>query len=102
MGVWKINIDGAYNHTTRRGGIGFVIRDFTGNMVAGGASPCQGLLSAEHAEILACSFAIDFGIEQGFSTVVLETDAQEVCRQLNASNIPNTTLLGRIYDDVWA
>ena len=33
---------------------------------------------------------------------MLETDAQEVCRQLNASNIPNTTLLGRIYDDVWA
>ena len=37
-----------------KGGIGFVVRDYSGNMVAGGAKPLSGIFSAEHAEVLAC------------------------------------------------
>ena len=46
-GVWKVNIDVAFNHVTRRGGASFVIRDSSGNVSAGGAAPLTGLISAE-------------------------------------------------------
>ncbi|KAL6182468.1 hypothetical protein ACLB2K_043887 [Fragaria x ananassa] len=69
-------------------------------MAAGGACPLDGLLSAEHAEVLACRHAVDFAVKHGFSQVILEIDAQEVRRQLNSSSPLNTSVLGPIYDDL--
>lgn len=69
-GVWKINVDGAFQQVTRCGGMSFVIRDFTGSMVAEGACPLRGLISAEHAELLTCDRAVDFAIAQGLQPFI--------------------------------
>ncbi|KAM5553802.1 hypothetical protein ABKV19_025832 [Rosa sericea] len=99
VGLVKINVDGSFYHATRKGGFGYVIRDSSGAMLAGGVGPLSGLISAEHAEVLACQRALLFAIEQGFMPAVLETDAQEVQRQIGQASI-NTSALGRIYEDL--
>ncbi|XP_062020959.1 uncharacterized protein LOC133737422 [Rosa rugosa] len=99
-GFLKINVDGAFHHQTRAGGLGFVIRNEWGTLLAGGACPLQGLISPEHAEVLACQHALEFARNYGFAPAILETDAMEVQRQLMACSSTNTFALGRIYEDV--
>ncbi|XP_024177825.1 uncharacterized protein LOC112183708 [Rosa chinensis] len=84
----------------QKGGLGFEIRNETGVMLGGGAWPVSGLLSPEHAEILACKAAVEFAGEHGFGPAILETDALEVQHQLPRCALANLSLLGRIYDDV--
>ncbi|XP_024159725.1 uncharacterized protein LOC112167011 [Rosa chinensis] len=100
VGLVKINVDGAFHHVTRKGGLGFVIRNETGVMLGGGAWSVSGLLSSEHAEILACKAALEFAGEHGFGPAILEIDAFEVQHQLSRCASANLSLLGRIYDDV--
>ena len=99
-GMCKINVDGAYFQSTGCGGWGFVIRDHTGEMLGGGAGPIKGLLSAEHAELIACSMAVEFAQSHAFYPAILEMDALEVKRQLLLTEVPNTASLGRLYEDV--
>ncbi|XP_062016503.1 uncharacterized protein LOC133732905 [Rosa rugosa] len=99
-GLLKINVDGSFHHETRKGGFGFVIRDSSGVMVAGGAGPLSGLISSEHAEVLACRYAMNFAFDHEFVPALLETDAQEVQRQLVSQASLNTSALGRLYEDL--
>ncbi|XP_062014134.1 uncharacterized protein LOC133730589 [Rosa rugosa] len=82
MGVLKVNIDGCFNPGTRLGGLGFVIRDSVGTWIAGGASPLRNLVSAEHAEALACQSAVNFVLEHNMMPVIIETDSLLVQRQV--------------------
>ncbi|XP_061993271.1 uncharacterized protein LOC133711122 [Rosa rugosa] len=100
LGMLKVNIDGSYYAATRNGGLGFVIRDFVGTMLAGGATPLQNLLSAEHAEALACHAAVKFVLHHNMMPVLLETDSLLVQRQVSAQTTSNTSVLGRLYDDI--
>ncbi|XP_062014298.1 uncharacterized protein LOC133730791 [Rosa rugosa] len=106
IGTFKVNVDGAFHHITRKGGIGFVIRNSAGHMVAGGGRPLTGLQSAEHAELLACSMAVAFLLHQEFRPAVVETaapcDALMVQRQVTNHIGSNTSPLGRLYDDLAA
>ncbi|XP_024196456.1 uncharacterized protein LOC112199714 [Rosa chinensis] len=96
----KVNVDGAFHHFTRKGGISFVIRNSDGHMIASGGRPLSGLVSAEHAELLACKMAVEFLVHHDFRPAVLEKDALVVQRQLVSCNGNNTSLLGRLYDDL--
>ncbi|KAL6141293.1 hypothetical protein ACLB2K_059583 [Fragaria x ananassa] len=93
-GKWKVNIDRAFNHVTRWGGASFVSRDSSGNVSACGAAPLTGLISVEHAKLLTCKLAMDFALSHDFFSVWVETDAQEVCRQISEDSMPNTSVLG--------
>ncbi|XP_024178242.1 uncharacterized protein LOC112184205 [Rosa chinensis] len=83
-----------------KGGVGFVIRNETGAMLAGGACPVYGLLSPEHGKLLACKKAVEFAIDHSFLPIILETDALNVQRQLMDATATNTSVLGRLYDDL--
>ncbi|XP_062010699.1 uncharacterized protein LOC133727086 [Rosa rugosa] len=100
LGVLKANYDGSFNPETKRGGLGFVIRDSSGILIAGGARPLNNLLSAEHAEVLACQAALAFVRSHNMMPVILETDSSLVQRQVSSRATRNTSLLGRIYDDI--
>ncbi|XP_024178964.1 uncharacterized protein LOC112184978 [Rosa chinensis] len=102
VGVVKVNVDGAFHHTSKKGGLGFVFRNENGIMLGGGAWPLRGLNSPEHAEILACKVALEFAEVHGFGPIILETDALEVQRQLSLHDSINLLGIGRIYDDVVA
>ena len=67
-------------------------------MLAGGAGVARCLISAEHAEVMACCKAMEFATTHDFSPAILETDALEVKRQLEDSEISNTSLLRRLYE----
>ncbi|XP_040375719.1 uncharacterized protein LOC121053171 [Rosa chinensis] len=81
VGFLKINVGGSFNHITRQGGLGFVVRNAFGHIL-GGACPLSGLISPEHVEILASKRAAEFAADHAFLPAVLETDASEVKRQL--------------------
>ncbi|XP_040372969.1 uncharacterized protein LOC121052306 [Rosa chinensis] len=102
VGVVKVNVDGAFHHTSRKGGLGFVFRNENGIMLGGGSWPLSGLNSPKHVEILACKVALEFAEVHGFGPVILETDALEVQCQLSLHDSVNLSGLGRIYDDVVA
>ena len=84
MELLKVNVDG----------LGFVIRDSSGNMIAGGACPVRSLISTEHAEILAYTKAYNFVMQQELGLMTLETCALEVKRQSKIVNVPNISRLG--------
>ncbi|KAL6188814.1 hypothetical protein ACLB2K_040205 [Fragaria x ananassa] len=52
-------------------------------------------------ELLARKLAVDFALSHGFFSVWVETNAREVCRQLSEDSMPNTSVLGRLFEDVW-
>ncbi|XP_062028872.1 uncharacterized protein LOC133744858 [Rosa rugosa] len=100
VGIYKINVDGSFDHVSRKGSAGFVVRDCNGTMIAGGGKPLCGLLSTEHAEALACKLAFDFVLDQVLVPAIVETDSQLVQQQLCRSEGSNFSQLGRIYDDL--
>ncbi|XP_061999403.1 uncharacterized protein LOC133716757 [Rosa rugosa] len=75
FGLYKINVGGSFNHVTRKGSCGFVVRDSTGTMIAAGGKPLFGLLSAEHAEAMACGFAFGVALEQNLVPAIVETNS---------------------------
>ena len=56
--------------------------------------------TAEHAELIACSKAVEFAQSHAFYPAILEMDALEVKRQLLLTEVPNNASLGRLYEDV--
>ncbi|XP_062018153.1 uncharacterized protein LOC133734539 [Rosa rugosa] len=96
----KINVDGAFNSQTKTGGTGLVFRDATGHLLTGIGRPLVGLLSAEHAELLACKCAVKFIMEQVTQPVILETDSLVVQQHLTTAGDANSSLLGRVYEDL--
>ncbi|XP_024200181.1 uncharacterized protein LOC112203446 [Rosa chinensis] len=87
-GVWKERNERVWNQkntaacdmdrlTTLPGrrGLGFVFRNELGHMLAGGACPLSGLISLEHAEILACKRVVEFAADHALIPAILETDA---------------------------
>ena len=57
--VYKINCDAAYSPCSRKSGWGFVIRNHLGNAVAAGSGSADFLMSAQHAEAIACMKGLD-------------------------------------------
>ncbi|XP_024164256.1 uncharacterized protein LOC112171284 [Rosa chinensis] len=100
IGTLKVNIDGSFYESTRQGGFGFVIRDSDGQFIVGGGGPLSQLLSPEHAELSAFQAALDYIMEHDMQQVVVETDSTKVQRQLTTAAMPNTSTLGRVYDDL--
>ncbi|XP_024190496.1 uncharacterized protein LOC112194497 [Rosa chinensis] len=102
IGVLKVNIDGSFHAGTKIGGLGFIIRDSQGVVVAGGVRPLRHLFSAEHAEALACFEAVKFVLEHNLNPVIIETDSQVVQRQVSLSSEANSSMIGRVYEDIVA
>ncbi|XP_024171737.1 uncharacterized protein LOC112177710 [Rosa chinensis] len=100
IGWFKVIVDGSYNHVTTKGSGGFIVRDWQGSMLADGGKPLHGIISPEHAEVEACKQAVEFVLEQSFLPAIIETDSILVQQQLVSKNGPNTSVLGRIYDDL--
>ncbi|XP_062028960.1 uncharacterized protein LOC133744958 [Rosa rugosa] len=99
LGSVKLNTDGAFISETSAGGIGLVMRDNLGQFLACEGKPVRGLLSAEHAELLACKATIDLIVDRSLQPAIVETDSLIVQQQLvGVGN--NLSRLGRIYEDL--
>ena len=75
IGFVKPNFDGANSDVSRLSGVGVLIRDSDGAVLASCAEKIDQVYKAEDTEALAALKALTFAHELGFHNVVLEGDA---------------------------
>ena len=80
-------------------GVGVVIRNGDGQVMAAMASRGPAVMDSEEAEVLACRRALEFAIDAGFADLVVEGDNSNVLRSIISAQ-PDWSRLGNIYDDV--
>ncbi|XP_009349912.1 uncharacterized protein LOC103941446 [Pyrus x bretschneideri] len=98
FGVLKINFDGAWCGTTRKGGYGWVLRDFAGMLQAAGGVGGLIFSTAAMAEAAAIRATVQVCIELGCQDVEVEPDSRMLIRMLNGEYAIDGTLECFIYD----
>ncbi|XP_062021026.1 uncharacterized protein LOC133737505 [Rosa rugosa] len=93
----KLNFDGAFH--TGKAAVGFLIRDSEGSFIQAAGMIVTHVQSAEHVELLACKAAVDFVLENNMQPIIFETDCLVLQQNLSRRD-RNTSLLGRVYDDI--
>ncbi|KAL0355137.1 UNVERIFIED_CONTAM: hypothetical protein Sradi_3960600 [Sesamum radiatum] len=100
LGVVKINFDGTLFSNPLGLGAGFVARNHEGLFcIAWGKKLFHGIVTAAHAEALAARSAIEFGVEHGWNSVIIEGDALAIVQEIQTSS-ENHSSLEPIIDDV--
>ena len=95
QGLYKINYDGAIFAQQARAGIGVVIRNEDGAVMASMAQQLPLPTTVAQVEALAARRALDLG----FTKVILEGDSEVICKELNKPN-PSLALHGNILQDI--
>ena len=95
--LYKLNFD--VTVFANGAGIGVVIRNATGEVMAALSARGATVNDSEEAEAIACWSALEFAIDAGFSELIIEGDNATVMSAVSSSS-PNWSRLGVIYDDV--
>ena len=85
-GTFKVNFDGATFVDENCSGLGVVVRDEAGLVIAAMATRVPQLLQAIEIEALAANKALEFAQELDLTDVVLEGDSLLVMAALNSKN----------------
>ena len=93
--TFKLNFDAAVFSEVNRSGAGAIIRNYKGEVVAATSARGPIVHSSEEGELLACRKAVEFGIDAGFSRLVIEGDNINVIKAIssqaaNLSDRPQT------------
>ncbi|OEL37772.1 hypothetical protein BAE44_0001209 [Dichanthelium oligosanthes] len=78
QGFVKINVDGAFDLSTREGRWRYVIRDEEGSVIQTGAGKLEHVFDPMHVELSACIRGVRAAAERGIGQIILETDALQV------------------------
>ena len=78
----KINFDGAIFKTENRSGIGVVVRDHTGAILASLAQSFSPALTPVEIEVVSAAQALEFGLETGSVEAILEGDSKLIMNSL--------------------
>jgi hypothetical protein len=97
----KLNIDGAFSESTRRGGWGFIARDHEGTCRASGAGCIPYVASPIQAEAIACQEAVKAAANWGMGRIQIETDCANLVRAIQSNDL-DLTPEGVIYRDIWS
>lgn len=81
----RVNIDGAYDRNTRKGGVGFVMQNNQGNAMRMHSIPIVRAQSAEMVEAMGFRMAAEVLRSCEGSSFILEGDAQRIVRMLQGS-----------------
>jgi ribonuclease HI len=84
-GKYKVNWDAAVDTVNGRLGIGIIVRNHNGLVIAARSRTKMGCLEPVAVEALAAFQAIEFSIELGLQDIILEGDALQVVNALNFS-----------------
>ena len=98
-GFVKVNFDGAVFDDANRAGIGVVIRDNYGAVLASCSESIFQAYEAGVTEALAARKALSFAHELGFQNVILEGDALHLIQALKSQE-QNLCPLGLLVEDV--
>jgi hypothetical protein len=85
-GKYKVNWDAAIDTVNKRLGIGLIVRNHNGLVIAARSQTKMGCLEPVAVEELAAFQAIEFSIELGLQDIILEEDALQVVNALNFSD----------------
>lgn len=96
----KLNVDGAFDAKSRKGGVGLVIRDNLGNILEMQAIPIPISPSAESVEALVVRFALILAANRMEKDYIVEGDAQTVIRMLKETSNVKASLEVVIKDAV--
>lgn len=83
--VLKLNCDGSFRADDQSGSWGFIIRYWDGDVVMTGRGRVNHLLSALHAELIACLHGVQAALNLGIGRLILETDALTIQQELLSS-----------------
>ena len=97
--IYKMNFDAAIFNKLSATGVGVVIQNGDGQVMAALASRGPAVSDSEEAEVLACRRALEFAIDAGFANLVVEGDNSNVLWSIVSAQ-SDWSRLGNIYDDV--
>ncbi|KAE8734141.1 hypothetical protein F3Y22_tig00000778pilonHSYRG00209 [Hibiscus syriacus] len=100
VGFIKVNVDGSYDKDLRMGGIGCVLRDSTGQLLAGYSSGIPHAMDAFHVESLACVEGLNLALSLGYRSLVVEGDSRSVISRVASSQV-DCSYGGCITDQIW-
>ncbi|CAH9053323.1 unnamed protein product [Cuscuta epithymum] len=95
-GMLKVNVDAAIREGSC--GLGWCIRDDTGQFVAGGASPRQGVVSVLEAELIGIREALSWLLDSEWRDVEVESDASLAIMEITKGS--SNSSYGLVADDV--
>lgn len=98
QGVVKINSDGAFDGSGKRGGVGLVARDYLGQVKWVTAIPISNTHSAEAVEALGFRWAVTLAKEKGGERFSFEGDAQSIIQMLKGEKAISSSLAVIIRD----
>lgn len=82
LGRYKVNTDGAVFTKSKSVGIGVVVRDSKGEVIAALCKRVAGLMGALETEAIAMEVAVQFAADIGLRDVVFEVDSLSVCKMI--------------------
>lgn len=95
----KINFDGVVFASENKAGIGVVVRNGSGQVIASCSQILPLAFGVEEVEVLDAAKALSFAKEIGFSQAVLESDSSVLIKALADENI-SLASFGLLVDDV--
>ena len=99
VGLVKINFDGAIFGASNMSGIGVVIRDSNGDVLASCSQKIRQAYKAEEIEALAAFKALSFAFELGFHSAILEGDSLGLIQVLKSKKC-SLSPTGLLIEDV--
>jgi hypothetical protein len=97
-GTVFVNVDKATFASTRKMGVGIVVRDHNGNIIVACGEQINEVIIPEMVEALAIRRAISFSLDEGFSRVIIGLDCLVV--QRIGSSMSDRSLCGPVIEDV--
>ena len=97
--IYKLNFDAAIFADMDRTGVGAIIRNEHGQVMAAMTTTGLKVSSSEEAELLACRRSMEFAVDAGFTKLIIEGDNVNVMQAISSSQI-NCSLLGYVVDDI--
>ena len=97
--VFKLNFDAAIFSGLNSSGVGAMIRNEKGEVVAAILAKGPPVGDSEEAEILACRKVLEFAIDASFSELVNEGDNVNVMKSISSTGV-NQSRLGHIIEDI--
>ena len=97
--VFKLNFDAAIFSDLNSSGVGAMIRNEKGEVVAAILAKGPPVGDSEEAEILACRKVLEFAIDASFSELVNEGDNVNVMKSISSTGV-NQSRLGLIIEDI--
>ena len=97
--VYKLNFDAAIFSGMKKSGMGAIIRNERGEVMAGMSAIGPRIETSEEAELLVCRRSLEFVVDASFTSIMIEGDNTNVMQAIS-SNVANFSFLGHVVDDI--